>query len=102
MVRRAGYEGAVSEGVERYLGIPYAAPGPGGRFAPSVRAAAGGQLGADRLDDVPVFPQLPSQLAAAMGPRVERNPQSEAAFRLRGFSLTSTTTTNTVRVWRGR
>lgn len=29
-------------------------------------------------------------------------PQSEAAFRLQGFSLTSTTTTNTAPVWQGR
>lgn len=29
-------------------------------------------------------------------------PQSEAAFRLQGFNLTSTTTTNTAPVWQGR
>ena len=33
---------------------------------------------------------------------VEAKPQPEAAFRLQGFSLTSTTTTNMVRVWQGR
>lgn len=47
------------------------------RFAPP--SPAGGRLDAARLVDVPVFPQRPSRLAAAMGNGSE-NPQAEDAF----------------------
>ncbi len=40
---------------------------------------ASGRLAASRLEEVPVFPQLPSKLAAAMG-QGRPNPQSEDAF----------------------
>jgi len=54
----------------RYAQVParFAAPDP-----------AGGRLHAHRLADVPVFPQLPSRLAAAMG-EGRPNPHSEQAF----------------------
>ncbi|MBL5974275.1 MAG: carboxylesterase/lipase family protein [Candidatus Leucobacter sulfamidivorax] len=79
-IRRSGYAGQVVDGVERYLGIQYAEPGPSGRFSASAVIGGRRQAAADSLDDVPVFPQLPSRLSAAMGRRVERNPQVESAF----------------------
>lgn len=77
---RFGYAGQLADGVERYLGIQYAEHGPAGRFCASEVIGARRQTAAESLDDVPVFPQLPSRLAAAMGSRVERNPQAESAF----------------------
>ena len=42
----------------------------------------GGDGGAAHLTDVPVFPQLPGRLDAAMGTVLQRNPQSEDAYLL--------------------
>lgn len=64
-------------GIRSVLGIRYARLSHGKRFAAPV--AADGQLDVGRLAEVPVFPQLPSRLAAAMGAG-EPNPQSEEAF----------------------
>jgi len=47
------------------------------RFRPAT--PAGGRLDVERLGEVPVFPQRPSRLAAAMGSG-RPNPQSEDAF----------------------
>ncbi len=80
MVTRSGYAGQTVDGVERYLGIQYAEPGPSGRFSEPAVIGERRQAAAHSLEDVPVFPQLPSRLSAAMGTRVERNPQSESAF----------------------
>ncbi|MGW6174126.1 carboxylesterase family protein [Arthrobacter sp. NPDC055138] len=66
-------------GVLAYRGIRYAALDGGARFAAAVPAS--GQLDTERLADVPVFPQLPSRLASAMGTGAE-NPQTEDAFYL--------------------
>lgn len=66
-------------GVRAYRGIRYAALEGGARFAAPTPAT--GQLDVSRLADVPVFPQLPSRLAAAMGAGAE-NPQTEDAFYL--------------------
>jgi para-nitrobenzyl esterase len=64
-------------GIRSVLGIRYAQLSNGERFAAPV--AASGQLEVGRLAEVPVFPQLPSRLAAAMGTG-ESNPQAEDAF----------------------
>jgi para-nitrobenzyl esterase len=66
-------------GVLAYRGIRYAELDGAARFA--APRAATGQLKTDRLAEVPVFPQLPSRLAAAMGSGAE-NPQAEEAFYL--------------------
>ncbi|MGM0931194.1 MAG: carboxylesterase family protein [Actinomycetota bacterium] len=66
-------------GVLAYRGIRYAALNGGTRFASPVPAS--GQMDTARLAEVPVFPQLPSRLAAAMGAGAE-NPQAEDAFYL--------------------
>ncbi|PAT34637.1 carboxylesterase family protein [Vandammella animalimorsus] len=61
--------------VQAWYGLRYAhAPR---RFAPA--EAAGGQLSVQCLQQVPVFPQLPSRLTAAMG-EGGANPQDEDAF----------------------
>lgn len=58
-----------------WYGLRYAqAPG---RFMPSQSAT--GRLVVQQQRDVPIFPQLPSRLAAVMGAE-EGNPQSEDAF----------------------
>ncbi len=66
------------------LGLRYAELPGGERFAAPVRARgrAGARSGVRRLVDVPVFPQLPSRLSAAMGSEIDRNPQAEDAFYL--------------------
>jgi para-nitrobenzyl esterase len=66
------------------LGLRYAELPGGERFAAPVRARgrAGERDGVRRLVDVPVFPQLPSRLSAAMGSELDRNPQAEDAFYL--------------------
>jgi para-nitrobenzyl esterase len=61
--------------ISAWYGLRYAAADT--RFEPSRPAA--GRLTASRLEDVPVFPQLPSRLAGAMG-HGRPNPQSEDAF----------------------
>jgi para-nitrobenzyl esterase len=66
------------------FGLRYAELPGGERFAAPVRARgpAGDRDRVRRLVDVPVFPQLPSRLSAAMGTELERNPQAEDAFLL--------------------
>ncbi|WP_188109368.1 carboxylesterase family protein [Paeniglutamicibacter gangotriensis] len=70
-----------------HIGIRYAALStPTNPFSASVTvpAAQGQHRGA--LEDVPVFPQLPSRLARLMGPGVEENPQDHNAFFLNVFA----------------
>lgn len=62
--------------VHAWYGIRYAYAE---RFSPPV--AAEGQLQVLELQEVPIFPQLPSRLSAAMGDGLV-NPQSEDAFYL--------------------
>ncbi|MBV1781287.1 carboxylesterase family protein [Paeniglutamicibacter sp. ABSL32-1] len=77
-VAPGGFRERTSEaGIRSVLGIRYARLSGGERFAAPVAAA--GQLDVDRLAGVPVFPQLRSRLAAAMGTG-EPNPQAEDAF----------------------
>lgn len=61
--------------VQAWYGVRYAAST--GRFMPSQPAS--GRLDVQHQRDVPIFPQLPSRLAAVMG-QEEGNPQSEDAF----------------------
>lgn len=61
--------------IRGWYGVRYAASM--GRFMPSQPAS--GRLVVQHQRDVPIFPQLPSRLAAVMGPE-EGNPQSEDAF----------------------
>ncbi|MFC4520210.1 carboxylesterase family protein [Cupriavidus pinatubonensis] len=61
--------------VHAWHGLRYAVAE--GRFAPPLRAT--GRITASRQHEVPIFPQLPSKLAAAMG-HGYANPQSEDAF----------------------
>ncbi|KAA0974170.1 carboxylesterase family protein [Paeniglutamicibacter gangotriensis] len=73
-----GFKETINEvGIRSVLGIRYAQLSNGERFAAPV--AANGQLVVGRLAEVPVFPQLPSRLAAAMGTGNE-NPQTDDAF----------------------
>lgn len=65
-------------GINAWYGIRFAELADGKRFTPP--RPAGGQLRVDRLSDVPVFPQLPSRLAGAMGHGVTSNEQSDEAF----------------------
>jgi para-nitrobenzyl esterase len=65
-------------GVNAWYGVRFAELTGGRRFTPP--RAAGGQLHAERPADVPVFPQLPSRLAAAMGHGTSSNEQSDEAF----------------------
>lgn len=65
-------------GVEAHLGLRFARHVE--RFAPAEPAEGG--PGATELTDVPVFPQLPGRLDAAMGEALGRNPQSEDAYLL--------------------
>lgn len=67
---------ADARGVAAHVGLRFARHVE--RFAPAV--AAEGELGVDRLTDVPVFPQLPGRLDAAMGRGLADNPRSEDAF----------------------
>jgi para-nitrobenzyl esterase len=62
------------EAVDAWYGLRYA---QARRFGPP--APASGRLDAERLARVPIFPQRPSRLSAAMG-HGEPNPQSEDAF----------------------
>ncbi|GAA4368849.1 carboxylesterase family protein [Paeniglutamicibacter cryotolerans] len=80
MLRRAGFSGYEEGGIERYLGIQYAGPGASGRFSHAVALGERRQLDVASLGEVPVFPQLPSRLFAAMGNGIESNPQDESAF----------------------
>lgn len=61
--------------VQAWHGLRYAVADA--RFTPARPAA--GRMAASRLEDVPVFPQLPGKLSAAMG-HGRPNPQSEDAF----------------------
>lgn len=61
--------------VDAWYGLRYAQTPA--RFAPP--APAGGRLEAETLSEVPIFPQRPSRLAAAMGTG-RPNPQAEDAF----------------------
>ncbi|MCG2624809.1 carboxylesterase family protein [Arthrobacter sp. I2-34] len=72
-----GLRGRSDGGVTSFLGIRYAKLDAGVRFGAPVPAA--GQLDAARPAEVPVFPQLPSRLAAAMGSGTP-NPQDDDAF----------------------
>ncbi|WP_432559046.1 carboxylesterase family protein [Granulicoccus sp. GXG6511] len=62
--------------VEARLGLRFARHVE--RFAPA--EAAEGELGVDRLTDVPAFPQLPGRLDAAMGGGLADNPRAEDAY----------------------
>ncbi|MCA1300026.1 carboxylesterase family protein [Stappia indica] len=61
--------------VDAWYGLRYAETPA--RFAPP--APAGGRLEVETLSEVPIFPQRPSRLAAAMGTG-RPNPQAEDAF----------------------
>lgn len=68
--------------VRAVLGVRYGrAPR---RFAPV--EPEDGSTGATALADVPIFPQLPSRLALAMGDAPSDNPQDEQAFLLNVWS----------------
>lgn len=62
--------------VTAHLGIRYARHVE--RFAPA-EPVEGGPTTIE-LTDVPIFPQLPGRLDAAMGPALQRNPRSEDAY----------------------
>lgn len=62
--------------VHAWYGVRYATAE---RFMPPV--PADGQLSVSALEEVPLFPQLPSRLSAAMGSG-PKNPQTEEAFYL--------------------
>lgn len=71
--------------VVSHIGIRYAALStPADPFSVPVSGEGGPCLSA--LEDVPVFPQLPSRLARLMGPGVEENPQDHNAFYLNVFA----------------
>jgi para-nitrobenzyl esterase len=71
--------------IREYLGIRYADLAGARRFAAPVALPAGArvvQCEADRLAEVPIFPQLRSRLADALGEGGLENPQREDAFYL--------------------
>lgn len=68
----------VLPGINAWYGVRFAELTAGRRFTPPSQAE--GQLHAERLADVPVFPQLPSRLACAMGHGITLNEQSDDAF----------------------
>lgn len=76
--------GAAAPAVHEFAGIRYARLRQGRRFGLPQQAA--GQVrgsdtgGAPALREVPVFPQLPSRLTAAMGRGGDLNPQDDDAF----------------------
>lgn len=80
--RRAGFAGHADGETEHYYGIRYAEVRSGSRWSDSSVLREGGQLSAEALSDVPVFPQLSSRLATAMGRAIDQNPQDESAFYL--------------------
>lgn len=62
--------------VTAHLGIRFARHVE--RFAPAEPATS--EPTATELTSVPIFPQLPGRLDAAMGPALQRNPRSEDAY----------------------
>ena len=77
--QRSGYRGWTDGNSECYYGIQYAEVGSDARFEDSSVLLADQQLDVAHLDEVPIFPQLPSRLVTSMGRRPECNPQSESA-----------------------
>ncbi|MCA4132492.1 carboxylesterase family protein [Arthrobacter sp. M4] len=73
-------------GINAWYGVRFAELTAGRRFTPP--RPAEGQLLASRLAEVPVFPQLPSRLASAMGHGVALNDQSDEAFFLNVWAPT--------------
>lgn len=78
--------GALADGVESWLGVPYgAAIGDLGPFA-EVEAAPAWEGTLDCSGMPPVFTQPQSRLAAVMGPAIDAYPQSDQAFSVNVFA----------------
>lgn len=87
-ISRSGFSGHLKGTVECFYGIQYAELRSGRRFGATSVLDEDRQIDAPRLEDVPIFPQLPSRLATSMGSRIAHNPQSESAFFLNVWAPT--------------